>query len=48
MSAARLAELHVKLAGRLQGGSPKPGYKRNVQAIRSEIARLQAQQETSQ
>lgn len=37
MSAARIAELQRKLTARNQ----KPGYKRNCQAIRAEIARLQ-------
>ena len=41
MSAERIAELQAKLAGRMQGGNPKPGFKRNVQAIKREIARLQ-------
>lgn len=39
--AARLAELTRKLAAR----ESRPGFKRNAQAIRAEIARLQ--QETS-
>lgn len=39
MSAARIAELRRKVAER-QG---KPGFKRNVQAIHAEIARLQSQ-----
>lgn len=41
-TAGRLAALRAKLAGRMQGRSPKPGYKHNAQAIRAEIARLEA------
>lgn len=39
--AIRLASLKAMLAGRTQNGKPKPGYRRNVQAIRAEIAKLE-------
>lgn len=40
MSAARIAELQDKLASR----QDRPGFTRNAQAIRAEIARLKAQE----
>lgn len=40
MSAARIEQLQAKLAAR----EGKPGFKRNAQALRAEIARLQAQE----
>lgn len=43
-NADRLASLQGKLAARVSGGSPKPGFKRNVRMIRAEIARLQGQE----
>lgn len=44
MSVARIAELRRKLASRMQDGKPKLGFKRNVSALKAEIARLQAQE----
>lgn len=48
MSDRRIADLQAKLAARTkQDGTPAPGYKKNVEAIRAEIARLSAPQESS-
>lgn len=37
----RLGELKDKLAARTLNGKARPGYRRNVQKIRAEIARLE-------
>lgn len=38
----RLAALRVKLAARTDGDKAKPGFTANVEAIKTEIARLEA------
>jgi hypothetical protein len=38
---ARIAELRVKLSARIKGTKARPGYVKNVLAIRREIARLE-------
>lgn len=39
----RLLELRAMLASRTLNGKPKPGYRVNVERIRGEIAKLEAE-----
>lgn len=47
MPSARIAQLESMIEGRTVNGQPAKGYAKNVEALKAELARLQAMQQTA-